>query len=194
MTRKLSTIKILFVLAALGAAVLAYFVYSGLKGWSSLRAEYSVEKADIGIPGISKMYDARVINRGKLPVRVQVCDFVDDASARGQAAAFAVQKWDSHGNKWVTVMDASNFQNCRPYPLGWVTANLKRIWLWPGQSVSMGEEATAARGFHQGDSARFVLYSGFNETGKTTAWAFPTASFVIDEEALPDGPELRIRH
>jgi hypothetical protein len=58
----------------------------------------------------------------------------------------------------------------------------------------MGEEATAARGFHNGDSARFVLYSGFNETEKKTTWAFPTASFEIDEETLPDGPALRVRH
>jgi hypothetical protein len=70
-------------------------------------------------------------------------------------------------------MDASESRNCQPYPLGWVTANLRQVWLWPRQSVSMGEEATAARGFHNGDSARFVLYSGFNETEKKRRGLFP---------------------
>ena len=127
-------------------------------------------------------------------VRVQVCDFVDDAGGRGHAAAFAVQKWDTDGDKRFTVVDASAARNCQPYPLGWVTTKLNQIWLWPGPSVSMGEEATAARGFRKGDSARFVLYSRFSEKGKKTAWAYPTPSFEIDEETPPSVTALRVRH
>jgi hypothetical protein len=161
---------------------------------SFLRAEYSVEKADIGIPGISKMYDARLTNRGAFPIHIQVCDFVTDASAPGDAVAFSVQRWDRTRQEWTTITDASDAANCRPYPLGWATAELKDKWLWPGQSVSMGEEATAARGFRKGDSARFVLYSGFTARQGTVRQAFPTAPFEIDEELSQEGQGLRIRH
>jgi hypothetical protein len=68
MKRLFLTIRIVFIVLVLGAAFFAYLGYSSRSSRLSLRAEYSVEKADVGIPGISKMYDARIINRGALPV------------------------------------------------------------------------------------------------------------------------------
>jgi hypothetical protein len=40
----------------------------------------------------------RIVNHGALSVRIQVCEFLDDTSTRGIAAAFAVQKWDTQQN------------------------------------------------------------------------------------------------
>jgi len=41
------------------------FVYNASHNFSALRAEYTVETADIGIPEITKMYDAQLVNKGK---------------------------------------------------------------------------------------------------------------------------------
>jgi len=69
--------------------------------------------------------------------------------------------------------------------------HLKRAWLWPGQVVSIGEEATAARdGINLGDKLRFVLFTG--EPGDYAS-SIPTEAFVIDEASTSDVP-LRIRH
>jgi hypothetical protein len=55
-----------------------------------LRAQLIVSKADIGIPGISKMYEAKLVNRGLWPVRISRCDFVDDSFSPGKMDAYAV--------------------------------------------------------------------------------------------------------
>ena len=60
-----------------------------------------------------------------------------------------------------TIVRANGEEFCRPYPLGIVQAKLTSRLLWPGQSLSTGEEATAARdGFSIGDKPRFVIYTG----------------------------------
>src|SRR5690348_881340 len=85
---------------------------------SRLSAEVKVTNADIGIPGVTKMYEATVINRGLLPVRVARCDFIDDASAAGTMVAFAVQRWNKDLKRWETIVDTSGPRFCKPYPLG----------------------------------------------------------------------------
>ncbi len=184
------------VLAVVVAAlsIFGYFVLSRGVGRSALHADYEIEKGDIGISGISKMYDARLRNRSLLPVHVQVCSFVTDANAPGTQVAFSVQKWDPRKEAWATVADSTGAGSCRPYPLGWAGAYLKAEWLWPGQSVSMGEEATAALGFHKGDSARFVSFSGYIGAGEKLPIAFSTDAFRIGEEMIPQEQALRIRH
>jgi hypothetical protein len=162
--------------------------------FSVLHAECTVETADIGIPGITKLYDARLTNTGRAPVRIEVCAFVDDAGGRGDAPAFSVQKFDARSASWNTIVDASDARACHPYPLGWVTAQLKTRWLWPGQSVLMGEEATAARGFHRGESARFLLFASFKHSSEHAPQGIPTSAFVIDEEADRGAAGLRVRH
>jgi hypothetical protein len=156
-----------------------------------LSAEVNVENADIGIPGVTKMYEATLTNRGFLPVRVSRCDFIDDASAPGTMVAFAVQRWDKNQNRWETIADMSGPQFCKPYPLGIVEARRVNRWLWPGQRLSTGEEATAARGgFSLGDEARFVI---FTETAGEYGDAVMTPGFLIDERPQP-GTNFRIRH
>ncbi len=112
---------------------------------SQLKADFRVTDADIGIPGVTKMYEATVRNRGLLPVRVARCNFIDDASAPGTMVAFAVQRWNKNLKQWETIVDMSGPQFCKPYPLGIVEAHLVNGWLWPSQRLSTGEEATAAR-------------------------------------------------
>jgi hypothetical protein len=185
-----------FVMFAISLAILfaLILVWRASGDLSVLHAEYSVETADIGIPGITKMYGARLTNSGRTPVRIEVCAFVDDAGGRGDAPAFSVQKYNANSATWETVVDASNARVCRPYPLGWVTAQLKTKWLWPGHSVLMGEEATAARGFHKGESARFLLYTAFKHASEHAPQEIPTPAFVIDEEAGEGAAGLRVRH
>jgi hypothetical protein len=178
----------------LAAFLLCILLFDSSADPSNLRAEYTVGKADIGVPGITKMYEARLVNVSRRAVRIEVCAFVDDASAPGEAVAFAVQRYDSKNSAWITIVDASDARACRPYPLGWITAELKRKWLWPNKWVSMGEEATAARGFHKGDSARFVLFTSFKRSNQKPPQAIPTPAFVIDEEAGAGAEGLRIRH
>jgi hypothetical protein len=175
-------------------ALVSFFVSKASHNYSVLHAEYTVETADIGIPGITKMYDAQLVNRGSTPVRIEICAFVGDAGGRGEAPAFSVQKLNAKDATWETVVDASDARACHPYPLGWVTARLKPRWLWPGQSVSMGEEATAARGFRRGESARFLLFTSFKHAKDHAPRAIPTQAFVIDEEADGSAAGLRVRH
>ena len=161
---------------------------------SRLGALYRSEKGDTGIPGLSTWYEALLVNHGKMPVRVQVCDFIDDSGARGAMVAYAIEQFDPASGKWNMVTDLSNAKVCHPYPLGWVSTQLKPIWLWPGHELSTGEEITAARGFHRGDSLRFVVYADFHNSAGPRPQGFATSSFTIDEEILgsPDG--YRVKH
>jgi hypothetical protein len=194
MKHRTLTLVIVALAASLTVFIAFVFVSIASQDFSALHAEYTVETADIGIPGITKMYDARLVNNGRAPVRIEICAFVDDAGGRGDAPAFSVQKYDEKGATWETIVDASNARACHPYPLGWVMAQLKTRWLWPGQSVSMGEEATAARGFHKGESARFLLFTSFKRTREQTTRGIPTPAFLIDEEAGGGAVGLRVRH
>jgi hypothetical protein len=110
-----------------------------------LRTELHIEKADLGIPGITKVYDASITNYGRMPVRVTRCDFIDDTMTHGVDVAYAIQRWDERAKQWKQVHGASRKSFCHPYPLGIIRANLRTAWLWPGHSLSIGEEATAAR-------------------------------------------------
>jgi hypothetical protein len=158
---------------------------------NGLRAHLIVSKADIGIPGISKMYEAKLVNRGLWPVHISRCDFVDDTLSPGKMVAYAVQRWDATANRWTTVVEASSSEFCKPHPIAIVKAKLTSALLWPGQSLLTGEEATAARdAFNVGDRVRFVIFTG--TTGDYSK-AVATTEFVIDEHPKTDVP-LRVRH
>jgi hypothetical protein len=183
--------KLAVLLFIVTATVVGTFIFIGLRhSTAGLKAELSMSNADIGIPGISKMYEARIVNRGLWPVRVQRCDFVDDAMTPGKMVAYAVERWDESAKRWTTVVDGSK-GFCKPYPLGIVRAKLTTGLLWPGQSLATGEEATAARdGFNLGDRGRFVVFAG--AAGDSSA-ALSTGEFVIDQRPTTDIP-LRVRH
>ncbi len=186
-------------LTAVGLTALSFWGASNLYRFSSharrretLRAQLIVTNANIGIPGITKMYEAKITNVGRLPVLVSRCNFLDDTLSPGTMVAYAVQRWDQAARRWVMVVEWSQSEFCKPYPLGIVKANLVNAWLWPGQSLSTGEEATAARqGLHRGDTARFVVFT--NEPGNYGS-AVATAPFTIDEELEQSGVGFRLRH
>lgn len=153
-----------------------------------LHADVMVRKADYGIAGITKAYEAKLTNYGIMPARVEVCDFIDDAMSHGTQVGYSIEKWDVSARKWESMIESDKSAFCRPYPLGMIETHVIIKRLWPGQSISTGEEATAAREvFAIGDKARFVVFAGEES-------AFPTAVFSIDEHPTrPDVP-YRVRH
>lgn len=160
-------------------------------GKPELRAHLTIDNADLGIPGISKSYDAGITNYGRGPTLVTRCDFVTDANDSGEQLAFAIQRWDGTSGKWNEILGTSRKTFCHPYPLGMSQTHLDRKWFWPGQSLSIGEEATAAREeVRVGDKLRFVLFTG--EPGDYGS-SMPTEAFVIDQ-AQSDDVAYRIRH
>jgi hypothetical protein len=156
-----------------------------------LRTELHVEKADLGIPGITKVYDASITNYGRIPVRVTRCDFIDDTMTHGEDVAYAIQRWDEKAKQWKQIRGASRKSFCHPYPLGVIRANLRTAWLWPRQSLSIGEEATAARDdLNIGDRVRFVIFIA--EPGEYSS-SMATEEFTIDEHSTSD-IDFRVRH
>lgn len=179
---------VMCLLALLGAV---WFVAGYRYGVNGLRPRLIERQANIGIPGVSKMYEAVIANEGLLPARITRCDYVDDTLSPGQMVAYAVQRWDSQKQRWETLVGLDRETFCKPYPLGIVKAELVEAWLWPGQSLSAGDEATAARGgFDLGDHARFVIF--LREAGDY-ARSVTTQAFTIDERPTID-VDLRVRH
>jgi hypothetical protein len=154
----------------------------------ALHADIFVQRGDIGMEGI---YEAKLTNYAPVPVKVAACDFISDASARGLMVAYAVERWNRQIGKWEKVVEWDESSFCRPYPLGIAQAQLVSKWLWPAQSISTGEVATARGGFELGDSARFSVFYGTAGDWKS---ARPTAAFRIDELPKIEDVPLRVRH
>jgi hypothetical protein len=193
MSRIRKAALLLFALGLLGFIFheLNHFCRHGHLVPLGLHADVVVSHGDIGIGGISKLYEARLTNYGPFPARVTACDFITDASEHGTMVAYAVERWDNSSKKWKTVVEHDAATFCRPYPLGISQAHLFSTFLWPGQSISTGEEASAARGFQLGDKARFSVFSQRAGDWTTT---FPTAAFPIDEIPKNEDDSLRVRH
>jgi hypothetical protein len=150
----------------------------------TLHADYSVAHADIGIPGISKLYGAHLTNFGIVPRRIERCEFVTDDMAAGVSIGYRLQQWDAASRHWHTVLETSSAY-CRPYPLGIIKARLTSKLLWPGQTLSTSEEATGARDGFKGQTMRFAVVGNGRE--------FATASFVIDEQVQRPDVNYRAR-
>lgn len=186
-TRKLLTAMMAVV--CLLAVVVAVVWFTHPPG--RLEASISVDKADYGIPGITKVYDASIRNTGGRPIPVSRCNFVDDTNVPGVMVSYALDRWDSASGQWKQLYSESKRWFCKPAPLSIIRANFVRRWLWPGQSLSIGEEATAARdGLKLGDHVRFVIFT--DELGDRTH-SISTPEFVIDERPTEDFSP-RIRH
>jgi hypothetical protein len=172
-----------------GLAALIHHVYA-VHGTPELRVYLTVDKADYGIPGVTKVYNAGIQNVGRGPAQVTRCNFVSDTATHESSVAYAIQRWDKQSNTWHEFLGSSRKSFCHPYPLGMSQTKLETQWFWPGQVLEMGEEATAARdGLEIGDRVRFVLF--LKEPGDYSA-SMPTQEFVIDEHSTSDIP-LRIR-
>jgi hypothetical protein len=152
--------------------------------------------ADIGIPGQTKMYWARLSNYSLRSVTLPACDFVTDTLSPGTEYPYAVQRFDTSSNTWNTVMDESGEWFCRPVPLSTVETHLVSKKLAPGGSVDVMEgEATGARDpFHQGDLARFVVFTKLDKSGDWTS-AIPSVPFRIEDNVIRDEANpLRVKH
>jgi len=153
-----------------------------------LHADVVIRKADYGIPGITKVYEGKLTNYGIAPAKITGCDFIDDTLSHGTHVDYTIEKWSIPVSRWINIFKSDGSAFCHPYPLGMVETHIIAKRLWFGQSISAGEEATAARTvFAIGDKARFVVFAG-------NGLAFPTAAFSIDEH--PVGPDVpySIRH
>jgi len=157
----------------------------------ALHADIFVQRGDIGIEGISRLYEARLTNYAPFPVKVAACDFITDASEPGTMVAYAVERWNRQTSKWEKVIEWDESSFCRPYPLGIAQAQLVSKWLWPGQGISTGEQAMARGGLELGDSARFSVFYGTAGDWKS---ARPTAAFRIGERPKMEDVPLRLRH
>lgn len=177
---------VLFTLVVSTPQLLHLLRFGHLCGFG-LHADVVVRHADYGIDGITKVYEGKLTNYGIIPAKVTVCDFVDDTMSHGSVIGYAVEKWDGSAARWESIVKIDQSTFCHPYPLGMVETHIVVKRLWPGQTFSTGEEATAARdAFAVGDTARFVILAG-------QGLAFPTPAFSIDEHSK-SGVPYRVRH
>jgi hypothetical protein len=163
-------------LLVLGATLLelVHLVHFGHFIPFGLHADVVIRKEDYGIPGITKVYEAKLTNFGFTPARITACEFISDTLSLVTQVGYTVEKWDTSTSKWENIFKSDELSTC-PRVIA------KRLWL--GQSISGGEGAIAAKDvFAIGDRARFVVFA---EKGV----AFPTGSFSIDEHRIiPDVP------
>jgi hypothetical protein len=153
---------------------LAHLVHFGHFIPLGLHADAVSRKADLGISGITKTYEAKLTNFGFTPARVTACEFISDTLSPVTQSLYTTEKWNDSTGMWENIFKNEELPNC-PHVIA------KRLWL--GQSISSGEEAIAARDiFVIGDRARFVVFA---EKGV----AFPTAAFPIDEHRVTPEPK-----
>ena len=97
----------------LGVITGALFSFNPSLGALLLAASWKTTPGGIGIPGLTKTYEAALTNRGIFPVRVTVCDYVTDAFEHGKNVAHSVERWDQSGGKCDSSgeFDARTFAN-----------------------------------------------------------------------------------
>jgi hypothetical protein len=103
-----------------------------------LHADVVIRRADYGIEGITKTYDAKLTNYGFTPARITACDFIDDTLSHGTEVGYTIEKWNTSTSKWENIFQSDRSAFCTPYPLGIVKAHVITKRLWPGQSISAG--------------------------------------------------------
>jgi len=158
----------------------------------SLHADTVTRNGSIGIPGVTKTYEGVLINFGPLPISINRCEFIDDTMSPGASVPYRIERWDSPSLKWEPLVDLGADAFCEPYPLSMIEAKWTSRWLWPGQTLSTGWEATAARtGIAAGDTAKFVLYLDRQGRGRRE---IETSNFLVDEEPEFETEGLKVRH
>lgn len=186
--RKLGILALTVLVFAFGLVELVHLVRFGHLLPFGLHSDVVSRHVDFGIDGITKAYEARLTNYGITPANITSCDFVDDAMSHGTIVGSTVERWNPLSKKWESVFNEEKSSFCHPYPLGMIEAHILTKRLWPGQSISTGEEATAAIDvFVIGDRARFLVFAGEGLT-------LPTAAFSIDEHPTSSSVPYRVRH
>jgi hypothetical protein len=156
--------------------------FNGELGASLLVASWKIVPGGIGIPGLTKTYEATLTNNGILPVRVTVCDFVTDAFEHGKHVAYSIERWDQKIGRWQFFWGMPQQEFCKPYPTG-ITSNskIRLAWLWPQQGISTGFVAIQASDrLNLNDRLRFTITPFLTHTNI----AVVTPSFVVDERPI----------
>lgn len=136
-----------------------------------MHADVTAFKGDMG-QGVTTFFDAHLTNFGFYPQEIERCEFVSDAGAHEVSVAYRLEQLDTGTRTWKTLFNSAQ-SFCRPYPLGIAHSKLVKKAIWPGQTLSTGAEATAARAMLKGATMRFVIEANGRE--------FPTSPFVIVE-------------
>jgi hypothetical protein len=188
LSTRIAVIAASLLVVGIGLLELDHLVRFGHFSPFGLHADVVMRRRDYGIDGITKTYEAKLTNYGFTPRTITACDFIDDTLSHGTEVGYTVEKWNASTSKWENIFKIETSAFCVPYPLGIVKGHVVTKRLWPGQSISAGEEATAARDiFAIGDRARFVVLAD-------KGFAIPTAEFAIDEHRkIPDVP-YSVRH
>lgn len=159
-----------------------------------LHIDVVIYAADIGIPGQTKMYQAKLRNFTLFPVRLDSCSFLTDTLNSATDYPYCVQRWEAGQAAWETIAEPSGDEFCSD-TLGRGSSHIDTSVIWPGMSVDvMDGEATGARDpFSKGDSARFVV---FRQIGQRVDWGTAIASepFQIQDQVIRDSENYRVAH
>jgi len=179
-------------LMLIGVCIGSLFSFNPRFGVSLLAASWKTTPGGIGIPGLTKTYEAALTNRSILPVRVSVCDYVTDAFEHGKSVAHSVERWDQSSGKWRFFWGIRSRDFCKPYPLGITSdSRIRTVWLWPGQSLSTDFVAIqASDGLKLGDRLRFTITPFLRHADITVA----APPFTVDERPTDSDVGFRIRH
>lgn len=146
------------------------------------------QRADIGIPGIERMYSAEAFNYTFLPFALQGCRVPKDVSPFEVVDyRYQVQRFDPEYGVWVKVVGYDPF-DCEP---------LVTTRIWPGQSIrTVDWEATGARnGIQKGDTARFVVFTAFNKVDDAPDQRILSSpSFIIEDHVADPSVSYRVKH
>lgn len=147
-----------------------------------LQVRVDAVPAEIGIPGIHKMYRGVLTNAGNGRAAVRVCDSLTDAFGREVHVAHAIERWNDLSGRWEEFWRIPREAFCRPYPTGIVEGRVTEIALSAGHSVETSDIAIqASEGLRLGDRLRFVVFPYFDhESTRITS-----AAFEIDELPTP---------
>ena len=190
-TRKPAVIS-LALLMLTGMCIAALFSFNPRFGVLLLAASWKTTPGGIGIPGLTKTYEAALTNRSILPVRVSVCDYVTDDFGHGRNVLHSVERWDQRSREWRFFWGIPSHDFCKPYPLGITSdSRIRTVWLWPGQSLYTDFVAIqACDGLELGDRLRFTITPFLNHAEITVA----ASPFAIDERPTESDVGFRIRH
>jgi len=145
-------------------------------------------RADIGIPGIERMYAAEAFNYTLLPLALQGCQVPTDISPYETVDyRYQVQRFDPESSAWVKVIGVDQF-DCEP---------LVTTRIWPGQKLrTVDWEATGAReGLQKGDTARFVVFTAFNKADDAVDQrTLLSPSFMIEDQVADPSVSYRVKH
>ena len=178
--------RLIPILAVVLASCIAYMFF----GQAFLTAECKVERAEIGIAGITKTYSVMLLNRSPLPVRFAGCSVTTDAGEQGIELVTSIEKWNRASDRWVEFWRVPPDDYCNREP-DVLSARRQDYWLWPGKRILTGDIAIQATdGLQMGDLLRWKVFP----RGSVVIASVP---FSIDErpKKVPaqGSPQLRKR-